>query len=669
MGHTYCKLALQLGQGEQGALGWFRLDHYRIEVARFMRRSCHNGRSPQLMDHSFLINTYTVLQLVKPGRIYGKRPPNDFYLDFPYRYWGYPKVARNALENAGGRTFALCESGGTNPVADRPLHPRRLCFLSPTDKDDPRITLYDVDLWMTKHNLIEHDMQYVFVAYTSNQFSESEKDAEALHAIARKAARDANVSAYWLGSSCMSFEKEELEKDVYRISDVIRGAHSVAIAISGRGPGVANAATAEDLLKDWGTRMWTLPEALLSPKERPIRIYTAAHGYARLVTEVAKKSLATLVWSDSALTRQLVEHYEGNLTLSRLELVILALRCLSNRATSKYLDGDMAYVLMGLLRQRPSVDHTDSEFQAFARLSLANDSDMLLERLICVLPRSPNQPWYHTEDTYNVNLWDIQPTCQIAGVGEDDTVILDGCHGATIRWECFLPVAHGHVGSWRRKFARIALRIGALGFIIGIISALLGFLVIAIPLLVICVPILVVSPHLVRICYDGKAWNVAPYLLGFEGYLDIQTIESNIYGSYMGRLSWSVAGSEFSRHKKNEWGECIGDDPTNDPHIAHVVSQAVHGKFGQHKIFTLVDTYNGTVTLFSAVRPPVAVLLCAQEGGMQRAVMVSLDWKRQTLYRETVLRMPTMILERMWRVDRMRVGLKRPLDHTVPNGS
>jgi hypothetical protein len=483
---------------------------------------------------------------------------------------------------------------------------------------------------------------------------------------ARKAARDANVSAYWLGSSCMSADQEELEKDVFRISDVIRGAHSLSIAIPGRGLETGTSNVAEELLKDWGTRMWTLPEALLSPMEKPIRVYAAAaQGSVRLVKELAKKHLAAMLWSDSALTRQLVDHYEGNLTLSRLELVILALRCLSNRATTKYLDGDMAYVLMGLLRQRPVVDGTDSDFQAFARLSLANDSDMLLERLISVLPRHADQPWYHTDDAYNANLWDIQPTCQIAGVGEEDTVILDGCHDATIRWESFLPVAHSTGGSRRRKWAGRALRFGTLAFLIGVILTLCQYLLAGVPLLVIGLPIFLAAPYLVRVCYGGKAWNVAPYFLGFEGYLDIQTIESNIYGSYVGRLSWSVAGSELSHHRKNEWGECIGDDPTNDPRVDRLVGQARDSAFGQQKVFTLVDTHNGTVTLFSAVRPPVAVLLCAQEGGMQRAVMVSLDWKRQTLYRETVLRMPTRILEKMWRVDRVRIGLKRPLDPTV----
>lgn len=70
---------------------------------------------------------------------------------------------------------------------------------------------------------------------------------------------------------------------------------------------------------------------------------------------------------------------------------------------------------MGLLRVRPQVDPTDSAFQAFARLSLANDSDMLLERLICTLPKTQDQPWWSMDDAWNSSLWDIYPQCQIAG--------------------------------------------------------------------------------------------------------------------------------------------------------------------------------------------------------------------------------------------------------------
>ena len=53
-----------------------------------------------------------------------------------------------------------------------------------------------------------------------------------------------------------------------------------------------------------------------------------------------------------------------------------------------------------------------------------------------------------------------------------------------------------------------------------------------------------------------------------------------------------------------------------------------------------------------AVRPPVVALVCASEGGNQRAVMFSYEWKTQTLYRESVIR----ILERMRRIGRQTLG-------------
>jgi hypothetical protein len=66
------------------------------------------------------------------------------------------------------------------------------------------------------------------------------------------------------------------------------------------------------------------------------------------------------------------------------------------------------------------------------------------------------------------------------------------------------------------------------------------------------------------------------------------------------------------------------------------------------------------VTVFEAVRPPVCLFFCASEGGMQRAIGCSYDWTTQTMYRETVLRMPTTTLNRMYRVSRVRMGIQRP---------
>jgi len=78
------------------------------------------------------------------------------------------------------------------------------------------------------------------------------------------------------------------------------------------------------------------------------------------------------------------------------------------------------------------------------------------------------------------------------------------------------------------------------------------------------------------------------------------------------------------------------------------------------QIFTLVDTCTMKVTLFKAARPPVMFMLCGSEGGMQRAMGCSYDWTTGTLYRETVLRMETPVIEKMDRLPRARFGFRRP---------
>jgi len=163
-------------------------------------------------------------------------------------------------------------------------------------------------------------------------------------------------------------------------------------------------------------------------------------------------------------------------------------------------------------------------------------------------------------------------------------------------------------------------------------------------------------PRLTNLRLGGtQAW-----LFGFEGYADLETIESQIFGSQMRRLRWSTFGSSLSRHSKNKFDECIGVDPTTDPVVRQKVEEAItNPNPDAMRLFTLVDTNTMTVTMFEAVRPPVAVLLCGTEGGMQRAIACSYEWTTGTCYRETVLRMETTVLEKMSRVSRFRFGLKR----------
>lgn len=125
---------------------------------------------------------------------------------------------------------------------------------------------------------------------------------------------------------------------------------------------------------------------------------------------IPRKQFAEIVWDDAALSGELVNHFEGSLFLSRLQLATLAFRCLRTRSLQRGDEvhrhqGDRVYALAGLMKERPDADTTDSELQAFARLSLANDSDQLLERLICLQPKFVGQPWQEMQDAWDIPLW------------------------------------------------------------------------------------------------------------------------------------------------------------------------------------------------------------------------------------------------------------------------
>lgn len=586
---------------------------------------------------------------------------------FPYRYWGYPYHARNAKEarpllghpSRSSATKKGTELASTNPISKRPIEPNFLCFLK-EGKGEKGVDICDVQEWKSKHG--GRAANYILVSYTSEQFR-SDEDMILLHDVGEHAARAACVPAYWVGCSCLG-DESQVEENVWRISDIIRGADSMAIVLSN--PTTGGNSSMDTLLKQWGTRVWTLPEVLLSPSNKEILVYVRGMSIDA-PTPIHKRHMAAKL-EDKDLSRQLIEHYEGSLILGQLELVTIALRCLHGRQKGRHLDGDMSYALMGLLRQRPTVVRQDTAFQAFARLSLANDSNMLLERLICVLPKRADQPWHNMDDQWDVALWDIYPTTQICGIGDDDTVILDNAHAANIRWKSFTHVLTFVAGSWRRTFVRYAFRASSYVFYLGILFVSLGahgdqtYTAIGGILLALGTIFALLSPYLIRLLYTGKIWGAQPWFFGFEGYMDIHTIERHIYGANLGHLSWSTSGSPLSRHQSNEYGECEGLDPTTDPNTAERVKRAINSAMGEEKIFTLVDTSTQSVTMFSAVRPPVAVVLCGEEGGMQRAMLCSYEWTTQTLYRETVLRMETPVLENMSRLGRFRFGMKRPAE-------
>ena len=335
--------------------------------------------------------------------------PGGGYFPFPYRYWGTFKVARNSKEDVRASRAIHWNETTKELKGERILRPTYLMHLKSPDQQDmlgcKRIKDAEWNAQQTDKNM--KYLPYVFVAYTADQFTQDPTDLKALLQIAEKATRRAGMPAFWIGCSCMP-DEATIEEDVYRINDVIRGAYSLVIAV-GRRPGDPKSRDTASLLWEWGSRMWTFPEALLSPNDKKIEIFTRDTDLNQPWI-LAKKDLASCAWVDADEARALLDHYQGTLALSRLELVKIAMKCLHARRTDTYLAGDMSYALMGLLRRRPMVDRTDSEFQALARLSLANDNDLLLERLICVLPKKLDQNWIKAEDAWDVNLWDSKST-------------------------------------------------------------------------------------------------------------------------------------------------------------------------------------------------------------------------------------------------------------------
>ncbi|KAJ5984402.1 hypothetical protein N7481_006501 [Penicillium waksmanii] len=586
-------------------------------------------------------------------------------------------------------------------ISQRLLRPRRLVLRQ--DKFEGVPNPVDVEKWESNHETLD----YIFICYSTKQFKHrmtqkydeengisieemnehnrmADEDIGELHHIGEDAARKAGVAAYWLAGSCMESEEgnspsdDRYSKDVYRISDIVRGAHSLVVAIGpSREPSSEPSLNEREMLRQLGERMWTFPEVLLSPTNQPITLYARHTGTMR---NLSKRDFTNEAWGDTLTSRQLVDHYEGTIILSPLELVSLALQCFPNRMTTTYCKGDLSYALMGLLRRRPDISKEDSSFEAFCRLSLANDSDQLIERLICMFPKQNKEkdierPWHEIDDTWDSNLWDIRPHCQVVGLGGDDTIILSGAMGAPIHWKSFEPVNILMRNTLKRQVARLCFRSSPVWLVSGI-SLLAGsrangrhiepLWIAGLVIMGIYLIVMLASPYLLYSLYSGKNWAAQPWIFGFEGYMKITDIERLIFGIDLGRLRWSPFSSDLSIHDENQFHECEGKDPTiENPTIKEFVSAAGKSKFGDLKLFTLVDTNTMTVTLFRAVRPPVAMLLCGSEGGMERALLCSYDWKTQTLCRETVLRVQTVVLEQISRVDRFRLALKRPKGETA----
>lgn len=242
------------------------------------------------------------------------------------------------------------------------------------------------------------------------------------------------------------------------------------------------------------------------------------------------------------------------------------------------------------------------------RLSLANDSDKLLERYICTLPKEPNQPWYEMTDAYGSSLWDIDPVCQVAAICDNDTVVLDGARGATIEWSRFDCIWYSTGPSWKRLICSLVLRFGSAFLSFGIFLGSLGIIALIIGqvgnnsignsfkvsfyyllgfsalFLGIWFATVLFTPLLVRTALAGKIEDVQGAFFGVEGYLNTTTVERLIFGGSFGRFKWSTNGSLLSRSRINEHKERVGIDPCVDVDTRKIVDTAKVARPGEMRV-------------------------------------------------------------------------------------
>ena len=627
--------------------------------------------------------------LLFPDFIFEGQDFAESYNEFPNYCWDYPRSSSNALD--------MRPTHDQNKLTDR----RELDKISNrTRLLRPRLLIVLKDgQWQVEPQEGEGRRRrpYVFISSYRAHFPVHDPDPDVkerarrnIHVMARQCAKEEGVEAYWIDHECIEENDRELKTaDIHRMCDVIRGAARTCIMLPD---------FSVEKMREWGDRMWTLPEALLSHAEHLKLCALSSHIDGTLAeqssnfAQVSGPQLRTEMWTkldmsdeiwgegesengDHQARRLLAECFSGVLNLSRIGLFTVALEALSARdQNGNFSDADVAYALMGFLHERISFDKGETEFQGLARLSLANDSDRLLERMICMLPHSQeaeDQHFFlsHTKrDRYLSRLWDVDPLCQIAGVGnEDGQVILDACRGVSIRWRAFPQMKYRRMQGLLNLLAELTIRTCALWATVGLyLLVVYGANVVsyydddghrttgqgssnestyeeyvgltAFGAIALCIALILTLaiPSAVRRFYGGKVQSCAPWLVGFEGVMPRSKLETLVFGNDDGRLSYEPSSTLFC---ERDDAERIGKEP------AWVVNGSKPPQLPEgHRLFTLVDTGNLTINIFSARRPPSVALICGREGGMLRTVLCHYEWTNNCLYKETVVRMDSVTL-------------------------
>ncbi|KAG2070805.1 hypothetical protein BDR04DRAFT_1231436 [Suillus decipiens] len=446
----------------------------------------------------------------------------------------------------------------------------------------------------------------------------------------RAAVLGQQFNAYWLDLECL--DELERNRDVYCMTDVYRRAETTLIVLGRLASGE------NECWRNYGERVWTFPEALLSPR----LCYTFRDQEE--VKPLSLFELANLAYTNSDDEQAIVNAYGGKDPLDRLERLVLLKKAIWRRAMRALpvssgpppppqpkwgmIGGgpvtdevykpytphkaEQVYALMGFFEHRIQPNDDEDELKALARLSMANDTDRIIERMVSMLPltTTPEACWYADSDIYDANLWDIVPEIQVAGVTENGALVLEGCRAAAIRWKNFPEVAFSTTRSLRRKVVGFmpycAWPVIVIGLGIVSNSSRAG----GIALIVIGTLLLIFSPSLFLYAKSGRITTVQPWLVGVKGVIDKNEAESHLYGGtikHYPRMYYTPSGSQFSQPEQ------LGGRRGSDEQYVDAKKAEKSGPDAEH-MYTLIDTYSSTMYYFRAERRQCAYSQDGREG-------------------------------------------------------
>ncbi|KAG2029426.1 hypothetical protein BDR03DRAFT_975842, partial [Suillus americanus] len=473
----------------------------------------------------------------------------------------------------------------------------------------------------------------------------------------RAAVLGQNYNAYWLDLECVGGTRSEKNRDLYCMADVYRGA-GVTLIMLGK-----SAEGENECWRVWGERIWTMPEALLSHR------LCYKFRDREEVTPLSLFQLANLAYTHYSTEQAIINAYSGKDPLERLERLTLLKSAIWQRGAADLAPGvapppskpDMigetpvtdgaykaqrVYALMGFFEHRIHPNRFEGDLHALVRLSMANDNDRIVERMVSMLPSTTTEEmacWYSDNDIYGAKLWDILPEIQVAGITENGALVVDGCRAAAIRWKDFPEVGFVTPDSLKRSI------VGFVPYLSWpIITAGLGIVttnrVGGVTLIVIGVALLMISPWLFVFSQSGRIVSAQPWFIGVKGVISIAEAERRLYGAttkkHFPRMYFTPSGSQFS---EPEQGTERGGSPTqyDDAKLADS-----SGPDAGH-IYTLIDTCSSTMYYFRAKRPPTVCVFAGREGGLGRFVLCSERCNINELHKESVLRMPMEISQKM----------------------